>query len=252
MPERTSYAPGTPSWIDIGTDVEAATTFYSGLFGWTFQSAGPDGGGYGVFTNANGRQIAGIGPQASPGPPFWAHYVTVADVDDTAGRAQAAGGTVVMAPFDVMDAGRMAVFQDLEGAFFSAWQPGTNVGCEVVNEPGAFCWSELNSRDLAKATAFYPAVFGWDVADSEGEMEYAEWKLGGESIAGMLPMPADVPAEVPPYWLVYFAVDDADVAAAKAVGLGGQNMVAMDTPAGRLAVLADPQGAVFAVIALAA
>lgn len=252
MPERTSYAPGTPSWIDIGTDVEAATAFYGGLFGWTFQSAGPDAGGYGFFTNGAGKQLAGVGPQQNPGPPFWAHYVTVADAEDAAGRVEAAGGTVIMAPFDVMDAGRMAVFQDLEGAFFSVWQAGTNIGCEVVNEPGAFCWSELNSRDVAKAKAFYPAVFGWDVADSEGDMGYAEWKLAGESIGGLLPMPPDVPAEVPPYWLVYVAVDDVDATAAKATELGGQAMVTMDTPAGRLAVLADPQGAVFAVIALAA
>lgn len=253
MPERTSYAPGTPSWIDIGTDVDAATTFYGGLFGWTFESAGPDGGGYGFFTNGAGRQIAGVGPQQNPGPPFWAHYVTVADADATAARVEAAGGTVVMPAFDVMDAGRMAIFQDREGAFFSVWQPGTNIGCEVVNEPGAFCWSELNSRDVDAARAFYPAVFDWGVTDSEGDMGYAEWKLDGESIGGLMPTPPGVPDEAPPFWLVYFAVDDVDATTAKATELGGSAMMpGMDTPAGRIAVLSDPQGAVFAVIALAA
>lgn len=253
MPERTSYAPGTPNWIDIGTDVDAAAAFYTALFGWTLVSAGPDAGGYGFFTNATGKLIAGVGPQQSPGPPFWSHYVSVADIDETTAKVAAAGGTVVVPPMDVMDAGRMAVFQDPEGAFFSGWQPGATIGCEVVNEPGAFCWSELGTRDLAGATAFYSAVFGWEAETSEGgEMAYTEWKLAGESIAGMMAMPEGVPAEAPPYWLVYFAVEDTEAAVARALELGGTALTdAMDTPAGRFAVLADPQGAFFAVIALA-
>lgn len=252
MPERTSYAPGTPAWIDIGTDVEAAAAFYTALFGWTMVSAGPDAGGYGFFTDAAGKLIAGVGPQQSPGPPFWSHYVSVADVDETTARVEAAGGTVVVPPMDVMDAGRMAVFQDTEGAFFSGWQPGTTIGCEVVNEPGAFCWSELNTRDAGAAKAFYTQVFDWGVHTSAGEMDYTEWQLDGESIAGMMDMPDEVPTEVPPYWLVYFAVADTDAAMARALELGGASLTdAMDTPAGRFSVLADPQGAFFAVIALA-
>lgn len=250
MPERTSYAPGTPNWIDIGTDVEAAVAFYGALFGWTSVSAGPDAGGYGFFTNADGKIIAGHGPQQNPGPPFWSSYISVENIEDTAGRVEAAGGTVVMAPMDVMDAGRMAVFQDTEGAFFSGWEPGRTKGVDVVNEPGAFCWSELNTRDLDGAKAFYPAVFDWEPRSSEGEaMAYTEWQLGGESIAGAMEIPPMVPAEVPPNWLIYFAVEDTDAAVAKAVELGGGAvMPGMDTPAGRLAVLQDPQGAVFAVI----
>ena len=251
MPERTSYAPGTPAWIDIGTDVDAAAAFYSALFGWALVSAGPAAGGYGFFTDAAGKLIAGVGPQQSPGPPFWSHYVSVADVDETAAKVTAAGGTVVVPPMDVMEAGRMAVFQDTEGAFFSGWQPGETIGCEVVNEPGAFCWTELNTRDLEAAKAFYPQVFGWGVHTSAGPMEYSEWQVDGESIAGMMAMPPMVPAEVPPYWLVYFAVTDTDATVAKAKELGAMAMVeGMDTPAGRLAVLADPQGAAFAVIAM--
>lgn len=255
MPERTSYAPGTPNWTDIGTDVEAAKTFYCGLFGWSTADAGPveETGGYGFFTTADGKTIAGYGPQQNPGPPFWSSYVSVADIEDTAGRVEAAGGTVIMAPMDVMDAGRMAVFQDTEGAFFSAWQPGTNIGAQVVNDPGTFCWSELNTRDLEAAKTFYPAVFDWEPRTSDGDvMAYTEWQLGGESIGGAMEMPPMVPAEVPPYWLIYFAVEDTDATVAKAKELGAMAMVeGMDTPAGRLAVLADPQGAAFAVITMA-
>ncbi len=253
MPERTSYAPGTPNWVDIGTDVDAAAAFYSALFGWSLVSAGPDAGGYGFFTNAAGKLIAGIGPQQSPGPPFWSHYVSVVDIDETTARVEAAGGTVVVPPMDVMEAGRMAVFQDAEGAYFSGWQPLGTIGCEVVSEPGAFCWSELDTRDPESAKAFYPAVFGWDFETSEGEdMPYTEWKLDGESIAGMMDMPAEVPAESPAMWLIYFAVDDTEAAVARAVDLGGSVLAQpMDTPFGRFAVLADPQDAFFAVIALA-
>jgi predicted enzyme related to lactoylglutathione lyase len=148
MPEKTEYAPGTPSWVDIGTDVEPAKAFYSSLFKWDCQDAGPpeETGGYGFFLR-NGKMVAGYGPQQNPGPPFWSTYVSVSDADATAKEAEAAGGTVVMAPMDVMDAGRMAVFQDPQGAFISAWQPSGHKGAQLVNEPGTLCWNELNSRD---------------------------------------------------------------------------------------------------------
>ncbi len=256
MPERTSYAPGTPSWIDIGTDVEAAKTFYTGLFGWSTADAGPveETGGYGFFTTADAKLLAGYGPQQNPGPPFWTTYIATDDADASAAKVEAAGGTVVVPPMDVMDAGRMAVFQDTEGAFFSVWQAGRHLGAEVVNEPGAFCWSELSTRDPEAAKAFYAAVFGWGAQASENEaMAYTEWQLGGESIGGMMDMPPMVPAEVPAYWLVYFAVEDTDASVARAKELGGMAMVeGMDTPAGRIAVLADPQGATFALISLSA
>ena len=251
MPERTEYAPGVPCWIDIGTDVEGAKSFYGSLFKWDCQDAGPpeQTGGYGFFTK-NGKMIAGYGPQQNPGPPFWSTYVWVSDADAASKEAEAAGGTVIMAPMDVMDAGRMAIFQDPQGGIISVWQAGTHKGAQLVNEPGALCWNELHSRDVEGSKAFYQSVFGWvPVTHADGPMPYTEFQLGDQSIAGMMDMPPMIPAEVPTYWLVYFAVDDADATAAKAQKLGGQVLMpAMDIPVGRFAVLADPQGATFAVI----
>jgi predicted enzyme related to lactoylglutathione lyase len=254
MPERTAYAPGTPSFVDIGTDLDAAIPFYSGLFGWSAESAGPEAGGYGLFM-MHGKVVAGFGPQQNPGPPVWSTYITVADVEAACATVAGADGTVVMPAMDVMTAGRMAVCQDAQGGFFSVWSPRDSVGSEVVNEPGAMCWNELNSRDVEGSTAFYGTVFGWtsETHDMPGPAgSYTEFALDGTTIAGMLPMPPMVPAEVPTFWLVYFAVEDTDASVAKAQELGATLMMPpMEVPAGRFALLQDPQGATFAVIRLA-
>jgi len=251
MPEKTEHAPGTPSWVDIGTDVEPAKAFYGSLFKWECQDAGPpeETGGYGFFLR-NGKMIAGYGPQQNPGPPTWSTYISVTDAETTAKEAEAAGGTVIVPAMDVMGAGRMAVFQDPQGGFISVWQPGDHKGAQLVNEPGALCWNELNSRDPEGSKTFYQQVFGWvPVTHSEGPMPYTEFQLGGQSVAGMMPMPPAVPAQVPTFWLVYFAVDDTDASVATTEKLGGSvSMPPMDIPVGRFAVLADPQGATFAVI----
>jgi predicted enzyme related to lactoylglutathione lyase len=253
MAQRSEYAPGTPSWVDIGTDVDAAKRFYGSLFGWTAQDAGPpeETGGYGFFLH-DGKHAAGYGPQQNPGPPFWSTYVTVADAEQSAKAAEAAGGTVIVPAMDVMSAGRMAVVQDPQGAFISLWQPIDDIGAQVVSEPGAFSWNELQTRDPEGSKAFYASLFGWEpVTHTDGPMPYTEFLLDGRSVAGMLPMPPMVPAEVPTYWLVYFAVDDCDLAAAKATELGGTQLVEpTDLPIGRFSVLMDPQGAPFATIKL--
>ena len=252
MPQRSGYAHGTPSWIDIGTDTEAAKAFYCPLFGWEGQDAGPpeETGGYGFFTR-DGLMIAGYGPQQSPGPPYWSTYVAVDDADDVTKRVEAAGGNVVVPPMDVMTAGRMAVYQDPEGSFFAVWQAGEHRGAQLVNEPGALCWNELNTRDLDQAERFYREVFGWETVRSAGDMTYLEAKVGGESVAGMLPMPPMVPEQVPSHWLVYFAVADVDATVAHAQELGGSLLAGpMEVPVGRFAVLSDPQGAAFAAIRL--
>jgi predicted enzyme related to lactoylglutathione lyase len=256
MPEFTSYEPGTPSWVDLASsDLASSKAFYSALFGWEAQDVpDPSAGGYGFFL-LRGKLIAGYGPTMAPRQPSaWGTYIQVDDANKTAEAVQGAGGTVVAGPMDIPgDAGRMAVFTDREGAFFSVWQPNQHKGAQLANEPGAFCWNELNSRDLDAAKAFYPSVFGWTVeGGSEGGWEYYEWKRGGTAtIGGLMPIPPGVPAEVPPHWLTYFAVTDTDAAVAEASRLGAVAVAGpMDSPAGRLAVLRGPQGEAFAVISL--
>jgi predicted enzyme related to lactoylglutathione lyase len=251
MPERSGYAPGTPAWVDLGSpDPQASRAFYGGLLGWEFQEMGPEAGGYTIAT-VRGKQVAGVGPLMAEGQPTaWSTYVYVEDADATAKEIEAAGGTVLAPPFDVLTAGRMGVFADPTGAVIAIWQPRDHKGAELVNEPGAFCWAELHTRDAERAKQFYQDVFGWTGETSEMDgMTYTEWKLGGETIAGMMPMGDQFPAEVPPYWLVYFAVDDCDATVAKATERGGSVLSpAMDIPQGRFAVLSDPQGAAFGVI----
>ncbi len=260
MPNVDSYAPGTPSWIDLGSpDIDAAVAFYGGLFGWTATEAGPveETGGYRMF-ELGGRLVAGIGPQQAPGPPYWTTYVAVADADATAAKVVDAGGTVIVPAMDVMTAGRMAVFADPEGTVFSVWQAGDHHGAQVVNEPGSLTWNELTCRQPDQAKAFYGAVFDWTANDTDqgGGMTYTEWQLGGKPVGGMMVMTGDEwpgPDVLPSHWMVYFAVADTDVTAARCSELGGQVPVPpTDIPPGRFAVLNDPQGAHFSIIKMAA
>ena len=250
MSEANEFKAGTPSWVDLGTDTEAARPFYEGLFGWEVALAEPpeETGGYGFFTKG-GRMVAGLGPQQNPGTPFWSVYIATEDADAVVAKVKSAGGGVVVEPMDVMHAGRMAVFSDPTGAFFSVWQAGSHRGAQLVSEQGAMSWVELTSRDVEAAKAFYPAVFGWEPETHEGEMAYTEFHLAGagDTVAGLMAMPEMVPAEVPSYWSVYFGVDDVDASSQKAVSLGGAILAGpADIPdGGRFAVVKDPQGAVF-------
>lgn len=252
--EMTSYQPGTPSWVDLSVpDPNAAVDFYGTLFGWQVPEAMPDTGGYRI-AEVRGLPVAGIGPQMQQGmPPVWTTYVATADADATAKAVTEAGGQTLVAPMDVMDIGRMAVFADPTGAVVSAWQAGNFAGARLVNEPVSLSWNELATREPEPAIAFYRAVFGWDARTTEmGPTSYTEWLLDGRSVAGMMPMDDSFPAEVPAHWRVYFAVADADATVARTTELGGTVfMEPMDIPQGRFAALGDPQGAMFNVIALA-
>jgi hypothetical protein len=173
-------------------------------------------------------------------------YVNVDDVDAVAKAVEAAGGRVLVAPMDVMTAGRMAVFADTTGAVVSAWQAKDHPGAQLVNEPGAFTWSELLSGDVDKSKEFYSEVFGWGWG---GAPEYAEVQVGGRSVAGLMARPPMLPAEVPDYWQIYFGSADLEADIQKAGELGGTVVVPpTEVPnMGRFAVLADPQGATFAI-----
>jgi hypothetical protein len=240
--------PGTPTWVDLSTsDVDAARTFYQQLFGWTNdEPAPPEYGGYSMFRK-DGKLVAGSGPVMEGSHPNWTTYVRTADAAATAEKVREAGGEVVVEPMQVMTAGTMAIFRDPTGAYFGVWQNGDHTGAELFNAPGALTWNELATRDVDAAKRFYGAVFGWT---DKTENNYVQLQLDGKTIGGCMDMNAmQLPEAIPPHWLVYFAVNNADEAAAKVKELGGTvNMPPMDIPGmGRFAVVADAQGAVFAV-----
>jgi predicted enzyme related to lactoylglutathione lyase len=243
--------PGTPTWADLGSsDLQASAAFYSAIFGWTAHvSDAPAAGGYTMFHSAEGKTVAGMGPLANPGqPPAWTTYISVEDADATTAAATAAGGTVVMPPMDVMDQGRMAILQDPTGAVVALWQPRAHRGAELYNAPGAMIWNELSTRDVPGATRFYTSVFGW-AAVTPDDRPYTEWQIDGEKVAGMMATPEQVPASVPANWLVYFRVADLEATVARAGDAGAQvRMAPMTIAQGTFAILADPQGATFAVI----
>jgi hypothetical protein len=257
MPDVDQYAPGTPSWVDVSSpDTDAAAAFYGALFGWEAGEPGTmeETGGYRLLS-MRGRSVAGLGPTRDGGPPpMWTTYVSVVDADATCAAAAAAGGTVHMEPMDVMEAGRMAVIGDPQGAVFAVWQPQKTAGAQIVNEPGSLVWSELAVRDTGPEPAFYAAVFGW-VADTApmGGTEYTTWRLGDHPVGGMIQMDEQWPAEMPPHWMTYFAVADVDATCAQATGLGATVHVPPTDieGVGRFALIGDPHGAVFSVITMA-
>ncbi|MDG4827929.1 VOC family protein [Solwaraspora sp. WMMD1047] len=253
-PPKPVIAPGVPNWVDLGTsDLADAIRFYAGLFGWTAQvTPQPEAGAYTIF-QLDGVAVAGAGPLFGEGQSTaWSTYLATDDADLVARRVEAAGGTVLTTPFDVPDQGRMAAFQDQAGAAFSVWQPLGMPGAGVFNVPGSLSWNELTTRDPDGSKVFYEAVFGWAAEDQPmGPITYTGWRLGDRVIAGMLPMVGEEWGDLPAHWMVYFAVEDADAAAARAEELGGTVAVPPnDLPQGRFAVLTDPQGAIFSVIRL--
>jgi predicted enzyme related to lactoylglutathione lyase len=250
--KKDGFAPGEPCWADCGTDLTTAPAFYKALFGWQLDDMGPDAGGYTIASNATG-QVAGFGPQQSPGAPYWSVYFRTDDAAKTAELVRSAKGTVLVEPFEVMEAGTMAVLADPLGAAFCVWQPNQHAGFGAVDEPGTYCWAELVTTDVAAASAFYADVLGVTVASgADASMEYHELKLDDRSVAGMMPKPKEMPAEVPSFWGVYFAVEDTDATLRRVAELGGSTAAGpMDVPVGRFAVCVDPAGAPFSVIALA-
>lgn len=254
MPVVTKHAPGTPSWVDIGTsDLVDAVRFYSGLFGWEIEIGPPEIGRYSMATKG-GKAVAALADQQIEGMVVWTTYITVDSVDATIAKIEESGGSVVAPAMDVMDAGRMAVVSDPAQAVFALWQPNQNIGAEIVNEPGTLVWNELTTRAVDESIAFYGAAFGWstqrDPLPHGGE--YVTWLLDGKPVGGMMPMVGDMwPAEVPNHWMVYFAVEDCDASAEQCTQLGGQVSVApTDIPPGRFAVLNDPQGGFFSIMQL--
>lgn len=250
MGQRERYEPGTFCWTDLGTDdPEAAKAFYVGLFGWTTEdlpmgAAGP----YTMCTLDGGVVCAIYGREPSDAPPAWLSYVSVAEADAAATAARSAGALAAQEPFDVFDAGRMAVVQDPTGAHFAIWEPRRTIGATLVNVPGAFCLNQLNTSDPVAAAAFYREVFGWRI-DQVGAEPMPYWGIwNGDGLnGGMMSLPPGSPA--PAHWLVYFAAADVDRLATRVGELGGRVLAPpMDVPGGRIAVATDPAGATFGIL----
>ena len=267
------YIPGVPCWIDsTQPDPAAAAAFYGELFGWKLEESMPPGSdGTYLTARIGGDDVAAImaPPEGAPPMATWNTYIWVESADDTAAKVREAGGQVVVEPMDVMDAGRMAVFADREGAIISAWQPERHRGATKVNEHGTVNFNDLHFRDAEAAKAFYGAVFGWETLELGGPGwmwtmkaygDFLEQRAPGtrarmaemgapegflDVVATAQPIGDDQPG-TPPHWGVTFAVDDADATARRAEELGGRVLVApFDAPWVRMAVLADPQGATF-------
>jgi uncharacterized protein len=251
MTEMTVYAPGTPCWVELSSpDLDASIEFYGALFGWDVPESenAEQTGGYRLAA-LGGSPTAGMMPQMQEGQPVaWTTYVSVEDAGATAAAVTGAGGTVIAEPMEVMDLGKMAVFADPGGAVFGVWQPGSFHGAGLVKEPGAMTWNELTTRDPGAAKAFYGEVFGWSFEEKEFDRgSYTVIELGGEGFGGITDR---IPADLPAHWLVYFAVEDADATVSEATERGGEAAVGpfdIDE-VGRIAVIKDPWGAIFAVI----
>jgi uncharacterized protein len=294
MPLRNGYIPGVPCWVDASEpEPQAAVDFYSGLFGWQVEdSLPPDSDGHyfiarheatttSIFDLSRQKlqgDVAGIRsiPESAPPMAMWNTYFWVDGADEAASKVKDAGGSVVTEPFEFIDACRMAVCTDPEGAAFGVWEAKNHKGAQLVNDPGALVFNGLNTRDVEAARSFYAAVFGWQTgsigAGSHGwtlpgygdwleqehhpdirkQMEEAGAPQGFEDVvAAIVPMTDDQP-DTPAHWGVTFATDDTDATAEKAAELGGTVIVSpFDAPWStsgytiRVTVLADPQGATF-------
>lgn len=250
----TDFVTGAPNWLDLGSpDTAASAEFYGAVFGWDLQSAGPDAGGYGFFQR-DGRTVAALGPLTEEGAsPAWTVYFRTPDADATAKAVEQGGGRVRVAPFDVMDAGRMSCLTDPGGAEFAVWQPAAVQGLERTSDTHSLCWAELHTADPEAAFAFYRSLFAWRSQEMEiPGMTYrvlttAEGDPQEAAFGGVVPLQGE---EEPSRWVPYFTVEDTDAIVTAAQEHGGAVLMpAADVPqAGRIAWIADPFGAPFAVI----
>ncbi|MFI6939794.1 VOC family protein [Streptomyces sp. NPDC050418] len=248
-----AYPLGAPCWADaMFPDLDAAKSFYGELLGWSFAEGSEEYGGY-TQALVDGKAVAAVVP-VMPGmegqPPMWSLYLASPDLEATADKVKASGGTIAMDPMEVGPFGSMLVGLDPGGVGFCVWQAGEHPGFEKVNEPGAFCWAEVTTRDAVAADTFFPAVFGYNTQRMRDDtIDFSVWDLGAEPVLGRMKMTEDFPAEVPPHINVYFVVEDCDAAVETVKRLGGAVQFGpMGSPFGRFATVTDPQGAAFSVI----
>jgi predicted enzyme related to lactoylglutathione lyase len=254
MAQIDKHAPGSFCWIELATsDQPAAKNFYGSLFGWTVQDfpMGPNDF-YSMFSlegRSTGAAYTMRPEQTAQGvPPHWMLYVATDSADESASRASQAGGKVIAPAFDVFDVGRMAVIQDPTGAVFSLWQAKSHAGIGIAGVNGTMCWVDLSTPDPERAKQFYSDVFGWKIEPGQDPSGYLHIKNGDEFIGGIPPAAFRNPS-TPPHWLIYFLVSDCDASTAQAKEMGANVLMPSMTleNVGRWSVVADPQGAVFAI-----
>jgi uncharacterized protein len=255
MTHVSKNKPGSFSWIELATsDQNAAKQFYTSLFGWEVEDS-PIGDNefYSMFkleVQYVGAAFTMPKDQREQGvPPYWGIYIAVENADSSAERGQQLGGKVIAPPFDVMEYGRMAVLQDPTGVTFSVWQPKLHSGFGIAGVDGTMCWADLSSPDPSTASKFYSALFRWEIAAGEHDSSgYLHIKNGADFIGGVQPSSQRNP-NAPPHWLAYLLTSNCDATAAKAKQLGAKFYLEPMTmeKVGRMAVVADPQGAVFAI-----
>lgn len=257
MTVKTDHELGQFCWVDlVAHDMAAARRFYEALFGWKSVVQDTQGGPPYAFFQWDGKDVAGVGQmsdemKAQGIPPLWNSYVNVADIEATTKQAVELGATITVPPMKAFEAGWLAFLQDPTGGNLGLWQKNQYAGVAVIDEPGSICWNELSTRDSARARDFYHRLFGWEYADNpHAPSVYHFIKNKGAHIGGIMQMTAEW-GDMPPAWMVYFRVEDADAAAEKAKQLGGNILVpAFDIPVGRMSVVADAQGGCFTVIRL--
>ena len=246
MPEASEYARGVPCWIDLScTDINASKEFYTALFGWDYFVGPPESGHY-TQALLGGKGVAGLmqqAPDQADTPVAWTTYLKADDAETTHKAIVEHGGRPMTDVIDVMGEGKMIIAADPTGGVFGVWEPGRHIGARVVNEPGTWGWNELSTPNAPRAREFYSAVFGVEIADPFPDFDYTTFKVDGREVGGIYPVPDAQPA-----WRVYFMVADTDATTAIADSNGATVLTQPnDTPFGRMAVVQDPQGAVFAL-----
>jgi len=250
MGKRERYEPGTFCWADLSTsDADGAKAFYGELFGWEFEDSEIPGGGVYTMCQVQGDPVAAI-VQQNEQPGHWNNYVSVTSADETTAKAKQLSANVFEEPFDVMEAGRMAVLADPSGTMLCVWQPREHIGAGRVNDVGCMGWNELQTRDPETAATFYSELFGWttEPIEQDGATVYVTIKnQAGWMNGGIMPMTGQQ-GDAPSFWITYFIVTSCDDAVARVKELGGGVLAGpMEPGGGRIAVVSEPQGAVFAV-----
>jgi predicted enzyme related to lactoylglutathione lyase len=253
MGKRTSYTPGTFSWVDLATtDPAGAKVFYGAVFGWEAQDMPAGEAGTYSMLYRDGDAVGGLSElfeqqRAAGVPPSWLSYVTVESVDEVARRAGDLDGTVRSEPMDVLDSGRMAIVADPTGAVLGLWEPRAHIGAGRVNDPGCMCWNDIVTPDPEAAASFYTALLGWDIVELENAGGYRHIRNRGASNGGL--MPSALAGGAPPHVLPYFNAGSIDDTAPTIEANGGRLVTEpMQVPAGRFAVARDGQGAAFGLI----